>query len=86
MKLNLNSVSKKYKTDVIKNVSYTFESGKMYVIKGVSGCGKTTLLNIIGGIDTEFSGAVDIDSKTGTEILRKEVGYVFQRSLVRASV
>ena len=82
MKLNLNSVSKKYKTDVIKNVSYTFESGKMYVIKGVSGCGKTTLLNIIGGIDTEFSGTVDIDGKTGTEILRKEVGYVFQRSML----
>ena len=44
---------------VLKDVSFTFESGKLYVIKGVSGCGKTTLLNILGGVDTEYDGTCE---------------------------
>ena len=58
MKLTLNNIVKNYDRAVIRNLSYTFESGKLYVIKGVSGCGKSTLLNIIGGIVTDFSGSI----------------------------
>lgn len=43
---------------VLTDFSYTFERGKIYVIKGVSGCGKTTLVNILGGIDRDYEGEV----------------------------
>lgn len=43
---------------VLTDFSYTFERGKIYVVKGVSGCGKTTLINILGGLDRDFEGEV----------------------------
>ena len=53
--IELCNISKKFNDKtVINNISFKFECGKIYVIKGVSGCGKTTLLNIIGGIDKDF--------------------------------
>ncbi|MBQ7581413.1 MAG: ATP-binding cassette domain-containing protein, partial [Lachnospiraceae bacterium] len=48
----------KFTRPVLRDISYVFETGKMYVIKGVSGCGKTTLLNVLGGIDNEYEGRV----------------------------
>ena len=44
------NLSKSYDgvNQVIKDFSFDFEKGKIYVIKGISGCGKTTLLNILG--------------------------------------
>lgn len=76
MQIELEHITKTYDTPVIKDLSYTFEAGKLYVIKGVSGCGKTTLLNLIGGIDSEFDGAIKAD--------REEIkaGYIFQSSLL----
>lgn len=57
-KMQLVNIKKTYdgKNYVIKNISYKFEKGKIYVLKGVSGCGKTTLLNIMGGLDSDFEG------------------------------
>jgi putative ABC transport system ATP-binding protein/lipoprotein-releasing system ATP-binding protein len=75
MQLTLSHLNKSFAKPVLRDLSYTFESGRLYVIKGISGCGKTTLLNILGGIDAEYEGEV-----------RQEkpliCGYVLQKSLL----
>ena len=83
MKIRLDQVTKSYQSDVIKDLSYTFESGKLYVIKGVSGSGKTTLLNMIGGIDTDFTGSITPDTDEPLSAIRS---YVFQSSLLLSRV
>ena len=44
---------------VLKNISMEFEVGKVYAVVGVSGCGKTTFLSLIGGLDSPLDGQVD---------------------------
>ena len=74
--LTIRHLEKKYKENerVLKDISCDFEEGKIYVIKGVSGCGKTTLLNCIGGLDNQYKGEIHHD-KPG-------VSYIFQQSLL----
>lgn len=85
MKLELIHITKAYKDNepIIKDFSYSFESGKIYVIKGVSGCGKSTLLNLIGGLDTSYEGTVKTD---GVESTSKMSGYIFQNSLLVSGI
>lgn len=82
MKLRLENIEKNYDRPVIKNLSYCFESGKIYVIKGVSGCGKSTLFNIIGGLERDFSGEIYIDDEKCNKDINDNVGYIFQQSLL----
>ncbi len=83
MKLELKNITKSYSTPVIKNLSYTFESGKLYVIKGVSGCGKTTLLNIIGRTDKAFEGEIHSDFHGDGSY---STAYIFQNSLLISKI
>jgi len=76
MKIILKKINKSYDRVVLKDVSYVFESGKLYVIKGVSGCGKSTLLNIIGGLEKEYDGEVGIEEG------KVKTGYIFQYSML----
>ncbi len=46
------------KKPVLKNISAEFEAGKIYAILGTSGCGKTTLLSLLGGLDSPSEGRV----------------------------
>lgn len=78
--IELIDIKKSYTHPVLLNISYLFESGKVYVIKGVSGSGKSTLLNIIGGLETDFEGSYLYKGKTNVN--RKEVSYIFQNSLL----
>lgn len=80
MHIVLENIEKSYDRPVLKSINYTFESGKIYVIKGVSGCGKTTLFNIIGGLEKDFSGKVNKDGIT------KTTGYIFQDSLLLSHI
>ena len=48
---------------VFKNLSYTFETGKVYAIKGKSGSGKTTLLSLISGLEKCSEGKIIFDGK-----------------------
>ena len=80
MKIRLDHLGKSYDVPVLKDLDYTFESGRIYVIKGVSGCGKTTLLNLIGGIDTPDEGMVEYEPKA------IRTAYVFQKSLLLAGL
>lgn len=71
------------KRNVLKSVNAELEAGKMYAILGSSGCGKTTLLSLLGGLDSPQSGQIlyngeDIE-KTGLGAHRKNhVAFIFQ--------
>jgi len=85
------NVSKQYKIGeqiILANDQINFEikSGEFCVILGPSGAGKTTILNILGGMDTVTSGSIFIDDKdittfnlkSLTNYRRHDVGFVFQ--------
>ncbi|MBO6165671.1 MAG: ABC transporter ATP-binding protein [Eubacterium sp.] len=84
-------VKKLYKSGEVEipalsGASFTIEKGEFCVIVGASGAGKTTILNILGGMDTLTSGHVLIDGsdistynkKQLTTYRRFDVGFVFQ--------
>ena len=70
----------------LNDVSFEIEQGEFCVIVGASGAGKTTILNILGGMDTLSSGSVFLDGneisslgkKALTSYRRYDVGFVFQ--------
>ena len=70
----------------LDGASFTVERGELAIILGASGAGKTTALNILGGMDTVTSGAVTVDGRDVSsanevqlvEYRRADVGFVFQ--------
>ncbi len=70
----------------LNEASFSIEKGELVVILGPSGAGKTTALNILGGMDKPTSGEVLIDGKDITKYSNKElikyrrndIGFVFQ--------
>ena len=85
------NVRKVYKTGEIEiqalsDVNFEIEKGEFCVIVGASGAGKTTILNILGGMDTLPSGSAMLDGqeisrfnkKQLTAYRRYDVGFVFQ--------
>ncbi len=67
---------------VINDISLELPEKGMVAIFGKSGCGKTTLLNVIGGLDRFESGSLQIDGhsiRQDTDVLRNRyIGYIFQ--------
>ena len=68
---------------ILTNISFSFESGKMYAILGPSGSGKTTLLSLLGGLDTPAKGNILFDdtdiTQTGLEEHRRNhISLIFQ--------
>ncbi|MDB5410108.1 MAG: transporter [Rhodospirillales bacterium] len=61
---------------VLHDISFRSRLGEFIAIVGPSGCGKTTLLNIVAGLDTDFSGAVLLDRRRPNRV---RIGYVFQQ-------
>ena len=89
--LKLENITKDYKSGdsvvhALKGVSIEFRENEFVSILGQSGCGKTTLLNIIGGLDRYTSGNLIINGKSTKEFKDKDwdayrnysVGFVFQ--------
>lgn len=89
--VELKDVRKEYKTGEVKinaadGISFEFEKGEFVVIVGPSGAGKTTVLNILGGMDTLTSGEILVDgieigkfsSRQLTTYRRNDIGFVFQ--------
>lgn len=70
----------------LDNVSFDIDEGELTVVLGPSGAGKTTILNILGGMDKASSGKVIIDNndiskynnKKLTDYRRYDIGFVFQ--------
>ena len=84
-------VTKTYKMGEVEikaldDVGFGIEKGEFVVIVGPSGAGKTTILNILGGMDTATSGEIFVDNdditkydeKATTRYRRDDVGFVFQ--------
>ena len=74
------------KIKAIENVSFSIDEGELVVILGPSGAGKTTILNILGGMDSPTNGSIIIDGtdiskynrKELTKYRRYDIGFVFQ--------
>ena len=88
--IKIENITKKYEKNktikVLNDVSFNFESGKIYSIVGPSGSGKSTLLNLLSLIDTPNSGVIKIndnkiDFKNKIEndnIRAKKIGIIYQ--------
>ena len=74
------------KVNALQDTSFEIQEGEMVIILGPSGTGKSTLLNVIGGIDTVTSGSILVEGKDITkysekqliQYRRNDVGFVFQ--------
>ena len=84
MKLIVENLSKKYdKKEVLKDIDFTFEKGKIYGLIGRNGAGKTTFFNSINkDIDID-SGRFYLEDKYGKNLLdTKDIGYVISTPTV----
>ena len=89
--IEFDNVTKEYITGEVRvlalnNTSFEINKGELVVILGPSGAGKTTALNILGGMDNATSGRVIVDNKEISRLKnrdlikyrREDIGFVFQ--------
>lgn len=89
--IEFNHVTKEYITGetsikALNDASFTVEEGELAVILGSSGAGKTTALNILGGMDVPSSGEIIVDGNDIAKYSKKQlvgyrrtdIGFVFQ--------
>ena len=89
--VRLQDITKVYKMGEVEiraadNISFSIDKGEFVVIVGPSGAGKTTVLNILGGMDTATDGVLTVDgeeitaynAKRLTGYRREDIGFVFQ--------
>lgn len=89
--LEIKNIIKDYKTGAdtvhaLRGVSISFRDSELVAVLGHSGCGKTTLLNIIGGLDRYTSGDLIIDGRSTKEYKDRDwdtyrnhsIGFIFQ--------
>lgn len=89
--VTLENVTKTYRMGEVEihavdGISFHIEKGEFVVIVGPSGAGKTTVLNILGGMDFATSGTMTVDGERITEYSekqltkyrREDIGFVFQ--------
>ena len=86
--LELRHITKSYAghRKVLADLSYTLDAGEYVAIMGESGVGKSTLLNLIAGLDTPDSGEIliggvaisSLDDDAATTLRREQFGFIFQ--------
>ena len=79
--VRLDNITKKFgNKTIIKNLNLDVYEGEFVTLLGASGCGKTTILRIISGLETVTSGNVYIDSVDVTDVgaTKREVNTIFQ--------
>ena len=81
--LELKKIKKSFSKDetVLKEISLSIGKGEFITLLGSSGCGKTTTLRIIAGLETPDSGQVFLDGKDETDLApeARDVNTVFQK-------
>ncbi len=89
--IELNNVQKNYHMGEVTiaaadGVSFTIDKGEFALVVGASGAGKTTVLNLLGGMDSLSGGSIRVDEanissynrRQLTEYRRTDIGFVFQ--------
>tara|TARA_B100000965_G_scaffold64450_1_gene50213 strand:- start:2668 stop:3354 length:687 start_codon:yes stop_codon:yes gene_type:complete len=88
--IKIKNINKKYEKNktikVLNDITFNFESGKIYSIVGPSGSGKSTLLNLLSLIDSPSSGSIEINkikinyenSVENDKIRAKNIGIIYQ--------
>ena len=80
VKLTVEELGKDFLIPVIDRVSFTVEAGEFVCLLGPNGCGKTTLLRIVGGLEPATRGRVTLDGEPilAGQAHRHKIGVVFQ--------
>ena len=86
--LELRNITKGYTggRNVLADLNYTLNAGEYVAVMGESGVGKSTLLNLIAGLDTPDSGEIvingtaisSLDDDAATKLRREQFGFIFQ--------
>jgi len=84
MKLEIVNLCKSYgKKEVLKNIDFTFEEGKIYGLLGRNGAGKTTFFNSLNNDITITDGSFYLEDEYGRNLLNtKDIGYVLSTPIV----
>jgi len=90
--IDIDAITKRYvkgsvTTDVLKGISFEIAAGEYVAIMGASGTGKSTLMNILGALDTPTSGRYSLDGQdvSGLDddalsaLRNRKIGFVFQQ-------
>jgi putative ABC transport system ATP-binding protein len=83
----LGGEKRRQSVEALKEVSLTVQAGELTVVAGASGSGNSTLLHLLGGLDTPTSGRVEIEGTDTTDLTEhqrtglrlRSIGIVFQR-------
>lgn len=80
MRLDINQLTKKYGDNVVLDIeNMIIPKGRITGITGPNGCGKSTLMNIVSGLEDEFGGTVRYDDECLGRKVIENMTYVFQK-------
>lgn len=80
--IEVKNISKRYRNTVLDNISFTAEKGQCIGIIGANGCGKTTLLSIMAGVNKAQSGKIYYNNELADKksVFKKYIAYVPQEN------
>ncbi|WP_297596666.1 ABC transporter ATP-binding protein [uncultured Cetobacterium sp.] len=81
--IEIKRLSKKFAEFSLKNINFQIETGEFVGILGQSGSGKSTILNLIAGLDKEYEGDILIEGETPRKSIKNgDIAMVFQQDLL----
>ena len=80
--IEVKNISKRYRNTVLDNISFTAEKGQCIGIIGANGCGKTTLLSIMAGVNKAQSGKIYYNNELADKksVFKKDIANVPQEN------
>ena len=80
--ISLENITKKYRDDIVLNqLNLCLNEEKITVLLGVSGCGKTSLMKIVAGIDSDYDGKFFLNNKCLSGMTDRERSYIRAQSI-----